>query len=214
MTKHLGYAAWRTYTGAPIAVRAFLLARLAAVPVDTIARQFDGVKGSILSVGSGHGLIERAISIENPEITVRGYELNAARVNLANATSGAVPNVELDCQDVTQLRADDIFEGALACDLFHHLSPEGQVVMAAELRDRLSLGGRLVVKDIARTPAWKHRWNFTHDRIVARQKVNCLEPEQMSTLLENNGFEIEKCERLQPMSPYPHYLIVATRLAD
>ena len=214
MSNKAAIEAWKSYKGAPIAVRGFLLARIAAVPIEPITKQFADVSGTLLSVGSGHGLVERAISIENPTLAIRGFELDVARVDLARRTQARAPKVEILCADVTKLDETDVFQAALACDLFHHLDTHGQEVMAAELARRVVPGGKLVVKDIARTPRWKHRWNSVHDRIVAGEKVNCLEPSAMTQLLERNGFRVASSTRLQPASPYPHYLVAAFRTTE
>ena len=208
------WRAWRTYRdGASLTTRAFLAARAAVLPASALVGAFSDVRGSVLSIGAGHGLAERAIALTNPHLSFSGFELDASRVTTGNATCDASIAVHLICADVRSLPDTELFDAALACDLFHHLAPEDQPAMAAELARRIRPGGRLVVKDIARTPGWKHAWNRFHDRVVAGDSASCIDPAEMAALLRRRGFLIHSTSRLHPASPYPHYLVVAERSA-
>jgi hypothetical protein len=57
-------------------------------------------------------------------------------------------------------------------------------------------------------PAWKYHWNRTHDRVVAKEWVNCRPPAEMASLFEEAGLLAERVERVdRPYGPYPQYVL-------
>ena len=207
-------AAWRSYRPLPFGERAFLAARGIIVPLRAVVEAFDGCGGTIVSIGCGHGLVERVLANHNPGVAVQGYELATARVGAAAACPVADGRVVVHEADVRALAPSATFDGALLVDLLHHLPYRDHPALLADLAKRIKPGGLLVIKEIARTPRLKHLWNATHDRLVAgEERVHCHEPEELARLLTKQGLTIDKIERLHPWSPYPHYLVVATRPA-
>jgi cyclopropane fatty-acyl-phospholipid synthase-like methyltransferase len=205
-------AAWRSYRGAPLSTRAFLGARLAVVPLGAMDGELHELKGRVLSLGCGHGIVERYLAELNPDVTVDGYELDGARVHLAAETGAAAPRVTVSCADVTQLSDLETHDGALAVDVLHHVAPEAHVDIARALHRCLRPGGTLLVKDIDTHPRWKHRWNEMHDRLVAGpDTIHCRSAEDMAAVVASAGFDVVEIRRLHRYGPYPHYLVHARR---
>lgn len=205
-------SAWRSYRGAGAATRAFLAARLAVIPLGAIDSELRGLKGHVLSLGCGHGVVERYLAALNPDVVVDGYELDRARVDAAARTASAAPRVSVACADVTQLPALATHDGAMAIDVLHHVAPDAHVEIARALHRCLRPGGTLLVKDIDVRPAWKHRWNQVHDRLVAGpEPIHCRSAGDMAEVLRSAGFEIVAVRRLHRFGPYPHYLVNARR---
>jgi hypothetical protein len=94
----------------------------------------------------------------------------------------------------------------------HHIPFEQQGGVLAAVARSLREGGICLVKDIATTPAWKHRVNALHDRIVAREETYCRDPAEMAALAGSQGLELREARRLAPRSPYPHYLLRLVRV--
>lgn len=204
------YRSWSSYTGASPATRAFLLARLANAPLGALEPELQLLRGRVLSLGAGYGLIERYLVQRNPHVTVEGVELDARRVDVAGAAP--VPRVSVTRADVRALAGEGAFAGALAMDVLHHIPFDEHAPIAAAMRARLEPGGILLIKDIAATPRWKYAWNRTHDRLVAGpDPISCRDPDEMAALLERTGLDVEAVRRVSPASPYPHYLIRARR---
>lgn len=205
-------AAWRSYRGAPLATRAFLGARLAVVPLGAIDVELRELKGRVLSLGCGHGIVERYLAELNPDVTVDGFELDAERVEAAGRTAAAAPRVRVVCADVTQLPALETHDAALAVDVLHHIAPDAHHDIARALYRCLRPGGTLLVKDIDTRPRWKHRWNELHDRVVAGpDPVHCRSADDMAAVVERAGFDVVDVRRLHRFGPYPHYLVHARR---
>src|SRR3954449_6515688 len=75
--------AWRSYRGAGAVTRAFLGARLMVLPLKALAEEFERFHGRVLGVGSGHGIVARYLAELNPDVTVEGIDVDAARVAVA-----------------------------------------------------------------------------------------------------------------------------------
>jgi cyclopropane fatty-acyl-phospholipid synthase-like methyltransferase len=206
--------AWSSYSGAPPATRAFLLARLAILPLGSLDPELRALRGRVLSVGAGHGLLERYLAEINAGVTVDGLELDEDRVRVANATAGRAPRVRIRAADVRTLDGAADVDAVLAVDVLHHLDAGAQAELLDAAAERLTPGGVLLVKDIARTPRWRWAVNRLHDRIVAGpDPITCREPEEMAALAARAGLQVEDVRRLPHPSPYPHYLVRARRNA-
>jgi cyclopropane fatty-acyl-phospholipid synthase-like methyltransferase len=195
-----------------VATRAFLLGRIAILPLGALDADLRGLRGRVLSVGAGHGLLERYLAEINPAVAVVALELEEDRVRVAEATAELAPRVRMRAADVRTLEGPADVDAVLAVDLMHHLDLSAQVALLRAVANRLVDGGVLLVKDIARTPRWRWAVNRLHDRIVAGPgPINCLEPEDMATLIAGAGLTVEDVRRLSHPSPYPHYLVRARR---
>lgn len=198
-------AAWRSYAGAPLGVRAFVGARLLLLPLSQIDAELRALRGQVLSLGAGYGAVERYLAERNPGVDVEGVELDAGRVAVAN--EHPAPRVTLRAGDALEPGTGP-YDSALAVDLVHHVAAErhGDVLLA--VASLLRPGGTFLVKDIARTPRWQHDWNRLHDRIVAgSEPIHCREPQDLAELALRNGFASARWRRVGRFDPYPHYLV-------
>jgi len=205
-------AAWRSYGGAPLGVRAFVGARLLLLPLSQMEPQLRALHGRVLSLGAGYGAVERYVAALNQDVMVEGVELDPERVAVAEATPA--PRVALRAGDVLEVSGDGQYDSALAVDLFHHVPAERHRDVIAAVATALRPGGLFVVKDIARTPHWQHEWNRMHDRLVAGPgPIHCREPDEMAELGLASGFATARWRRVGRCDPYPHY-VVELRLAS
>jgi len=208
------FRAWRTYRGTGVRTRAFLAARLAVLPLRPLAREYAEFEGHVLGIGSGHGLLARWLAELNPRVTVDGYDVDARRIAVAQATEDRSPRVRIHMADVRRLDANAEFDAASAVDVIHHIAPADRPAVARALADAVRPGGILLVKDVAATPRWKQRVNRLHDRIVSGERTWAMDPAAMARLFADAGFEIERLDRVSPLSPYPHFILRARRVPD
>jgi 2-polyprenyl-3-methyl-5-hydroxy-6-metoxy-1,4-benzoquinol methylase len=190
----------------------FLAARTAVLPWRALGDVGRIASGRLMSVGCGHGLVERYLAEVNPDLTVLGYELNLKRVEVAAATAEPESRVRVEALDVRTLPPGDRFDTVFCCDVLHHLDLPAQAALLECLAGRLEVGGTLVIKDIASKPGWKRRWNAVHDRIVSGDRVICRDPEEMAGVLASLGLDVGAVKRVSRWQPYPHYLVVAQRI--
>lgn len=200
--------AWASFRGSGLTTLAFLAARLAIVPLGALDRELRSLSGRVLSLGSGHGIIERYLAEINADARVEGFELDERRVAAAAATRGRAPRVEILHADVTRMHDPGTYDAALAVDVFHHIRPEAHVEVAAALAASVRPGGTVLVKDMDVAPRWKYRWNAFHDRVVARETIYCRSPEEMADLFRSAGMRVADLRRVdRRLSPYPQYLV-------
>jgi cyclopropane fatty-acyl-phospholipid synthase-like methyltransferase len=202
-------AAARSFRGAPLPVRAFVVARLLNAPLGGLVEAFAETRGRVFSVGCGYGIVERFLAEANPSVAIEGIELDRQRVQQANAVPH--PRVAISTGDVRDVALDRVYNAILAIDVFHHIPSEDHGALLKSAKLLLRPGGRLLLKDIATAPAWKHRWNAMHDRLVAGSfQTFCRSPRDMVSLAQAAGFSDTRFRRLQRLSPYPHYLLAAS----
>lgn len=200
--------AWSSFRGSGPTTLGFLAARLAIVPLGALDGELRDLSGRVLSLGCGHGVAERYLAEVNPDVHIDGFELDDKRVVAAGRSQHRAPRVTIHCADVTRLEEQGGYDGALAIDVMHHIEPTAHAGVATALARSLRPGGVALVKDMALTPRWKYRWNRFHDRVVAGERVHCLEPDDMAALFESAGLQTSRVERVDRAgSPYPQYLV-------
>jgi 2-polyprenyl-3-methyl-5-hydroxy-6-metoxy-1,4-benzoquinol methylase len=202
--------ACRSFAGAGLGARAWAAARMANAPLGDLDSDLLRMRGRILSVGCGFGVVERYVAIRNPEVEIVGYELEHDRVVAADATQAAAPRVTIHEADVTRLGDVGAFDAAIAMDVFHHIEAPGQARLAEALARLVRPGGEVLVKDIATTPGWQHSFNALHDRLAVGERTHCRSPRGMSATLAGAGLRVEGWRRVGRLSPYPHYVVRAT----
>jgi 2-polyprenyl-3-methyl-5-hydroxy-6-metoxy-1,4-benzoquinol methylase len=206
------WRAWRSYRGADAATRAFLAARIAVAPLGPMGPELRSLRGRVLSVGCGHGIVERYLAEVNPEVQMDGIELDEERVRVAQATEEASPRVRVRVADVTRLDIEEPYDAALAVDVLHHVPFEHHASIARALLHILEPGGLLLVKDISTTPRPQYLWNRLHDLLVTGPGPSwCRSPGELARLLEEAGMKVESWRRMRRIQLYPHYLVVARR---
>ena len=207
------WRAWHSFCGVEPRVRAFLFARLLVAGLGPLEPFFRQLHGRILSLGAGHGLVDRYLSEINDTVTIEGIDRDERRVGRATATAARYPRVRIRLGDVTSLDGASEYDGALAIDVIHHIPRDRHARVASALIDALRPGGLLLVKDMAATPRRQYLWNRFHDRIVVgRVPIWCYAPEGMAEMLRAAGFEIVEVRRLaRPWGLYPHYAVLARR---
>jgi 2-polyprenyl-3-methyl-5-hydroxy-6-metoxy-1,4-benzoquinol methylase len=207
--------AWRSFAGAGAPARAFLAARLAVVPLTALRDAVRDVDGEVLSLGAGHGVVERALAELRPDLRFEGVELDEQRVALAARTQGRAPRVRIQRADVREVADVAGYDAALAVDVLHHVPEEDHGSLLVALAAALRPGGSLIIKDIGRTPLWRWAVNRVHDRIVSGPgPIRCRNPDEWAELCELAGLEVAHAERVRHPSPYPHVLVVARKPAS
>jgi SAM-dependent methyltransferase len=198
---------WRTHRGTGGIARLRALGRLVLVPLDALSEQLAETAGPILSLGAGDGIVERCLLRANPRLAFECSDVDPVRVAQANAAS-ADSGLRFVVADATAFRAERPYAAAMAVDLLHHIPAPLQPQVLATLAGAVRPGGLIVIKDVGRTPRWKHRWNQVHDRLVSGDRVHCVEPEEVAAGLCAAGAEVTTVRRITG-SPYASYLVAA-----
>lgn len=202
----LGLRVLQRYRGSGLKTRGFLRARWAWTPYEQIAAILPS-SGTILDLGSGHGLLSLTMALSKPERFICGIDHDARRVEMSQQAANALPNAQFVVGDMLKAVAKQRLVGSLAgivvMDAMHYLSFEDQETFLQNAIAALRPGGVLLVRDID-AGAGKTFWiNRLFERMMVGLGFTCADRlhfrnrEEWHDLFVRNGFEAssEPCSR-------------------
>jgi 2-polyprenyl-3-methyl-5-hydroxy-6-metoxy-1,4-benzoquinol methylase len=177
-------------------------------------------EGRILEVGCGYGVFSLHLALAAKGREVHGIDVDVRKIVHGQraarraAVRGAHAELRLEPPgDVPEGPWDAI----VIVDVLYLLDAEAQAGLLRSCAEQLSLGGALVVKEMATTPRWKARWNWAQEtlavkglQITAGEQLTFVEPEAMGEWMEGDGLVVRH-EALDRRYPHPHHLIVGTK---
>ncbi|HET7875456.1 MAG TPA: class I SAM-dependent methyltransferase [Methylomirabilota bacterium] len=171
-------------------------------------------RGRVLDLGCGFGLFSLYFASVRPGLAIEGLDLNARRIAIARRAAArlGLGNVRYEVGDVRDFRGGAAYDAAYMLDIVHHIPEETVRPLLEQVAKTLPAGGRLVIKDVDREPAYK-RW-FTHalDKIMdPGAPVRYWGGGELGALLEEVGFRVYR-HLMVDLLPYPHILYVCERL--
>ena len=206
--------AWASFAGLEVTTRAFLLARMAVAPLGALEAEWRALRGRVLSLGCGYGVVDRYVAELNPAVTIDGVERDRHRVCEAFRTQARAPRVRVHEGDVRTFVPPSGYDAALAVDLLHHVPFRDHAQIAASVHRALRPGGVVLVKEMAPEPRPQYLVNRLHDRVVSGpEPIACRSPDDMAALLQDAGFVVDDVRRVRRADPYPQYLVHARRPA-
>jgi cyclopropane fatty-acyl-phospholipid synthase-like methyltransferase len=175
--------------------------------------QYLPARGRVLDVGCGFGLFSLYYASVCPGLQIAGLDRNARRIAMARAAARrlGLANVRYEVGDARDFRGGTLFDAAYMLDIVHHVPEEAVRPLLEQLAKVLPPGGRLLIKDVERRPAWK-RW-FTHalDKVMdPASPVRYWSGEELQALAEDVGFRVYR-HLMVDFLPYPHVLYVCER---
>jgi 2-polyprenyl-3-methyl-5-hydroxy-6-metoxy-1,4-benzoquinol methylase len=169
--------------------------------------------GQVLDVGCGFGLFALHFAIQNPGLRIRGFDLSERRVAMARRAAErlGVANVRFDVADAARFQFDSAISAAYMLDLVHHIPEPSVAPLIQTIAMNMGPGGRLLVKDIEPSPAYKLGFTWALDKLMdVTAPVRYWAPEEIQPLIERAGFVVHR-HRMIDYLPYPHILYVSTR---
>jgi 2-polyprenyl-3-methyl-5-hydroxy-6-metoxy-1,4-benzoquinol methylase len=176
--------------------------------------QYMPARGRVLDVGCGFGLFSLYYASSCPNLVISGLDKNERRIAMAQRAAArlGLTNVDYEVGDVRNFSGHELVSAAYMLDILHHIPEETVRPLLEQLAKILPPGGRLVVKDVERRPAYK-RW-FTHalDWLMdPKSRVRYWGAEELQFLLEDIGFCVYR-HLMVDFLPYPHVLYICERL--
>lgn len=155
----------KLYSASPWQVRLFIRIRLMLSDLFFIERQVP-MQGQILDVGCGHGLFSNLLAIASPARQVLGFDIDIAKIPIAQATIGARSNIRFIVGDAHALPPGQ-YDAISIIDVLYQLEPAKQQTVLDHCAQALKPGGLLVWKTHSRKPQWKYAFTCQQERIGA-----------------------------------------------
>jgi cyclopropane fatty-acyl-phospholipid synthase-like methyltransferase len=170
-------------------------------------------RGRVLDLGCGFGLFSLYYASVYPGLRMEGLDRNPRRIAMAQAAARrlGLGNVRYEAGDVMDFRGGEAFDAAYMLDIVHHIPEEAVRPLLEQVAKILPAGGRLLIKDVDRRPAYK-RW-FTHvlDKVMdPGTPVRYWDGEELAGLLRDVGFNVRR-HLMVDILPYPHILYICER---
>jgi len=174
-------------------------------------------EGVVLDIGSGIGMFAMYFAHQHPRLTIRGFDLNEARVALSQR---AAARLKLENVHFKSGRAEDYrAESGTGCqaiyilDVMHHMPPETVPGLIEALFETLEPGGRLIVKEVDTKPTYKRLFTHALDLMMDRKHPpHYRSNEEMRALLASAGFKVYQHAMIDIL-PYPHVIYVCEKPA-
>ena len=172
--------------------------------------------GVVLDVGCGFGLFALYFAASRPGVEIVGFDLSERRVHMARAAAAklGIGNARFHIGDAATFRLDYPVAAAYMLDLVHHIPAPAVAGLLSSIARQLPPGGRLVIKDIEPSPAFKLAFTWLLDKVMDyRAPVRYWAPDEIEPLLASLQFVVER-RRLPDYLPYPHVMYVGTKVAS
>jgi SAM-dependent methyltransferase len=170
-------------------------------------------RGRALDLGCGFGLFSLYYATIYPGLRLEGLDRNSRRIAMARAAARrlGLGNVRYEVGDVMDFRAGEAFDAAYMLDIVHHI-PEASVrPLLEQVAKILPPGGRLLIKDVDRRPAYKRWFTFALDKLMdPGTPVRYWDASELADLLRAVGFNVHR-HLMVDILPYPHILYVCER---
>ena len=133
---------------------------------------------TVLDIGCGAGLFLGLLAMLGRRIHGVGVDSSPQAIRCAQRMSHQVNQRELGSHLQFQILPsgqalpDGPFDVVTVIDVVHHVPRTDQERFLFSAIDRLAPGGRLVYKDMASGPWWRHAAARLHDLVIARQWIH------------------------------------------
>ena len=226
MSDVAGAAVRRAYRDAPLTVRAHVAGRWWTCPFAPIAEALTDAP-RVLDVGCGHGVFPLYLATRHANSEIVGIDIDAQKLTVARAAAlaagldGRVHFEEVGAgytpMDTSPIRPAGGWDGISVVDVLSLMGPELAMRILHDAAQALAPGGRLVVKEIDTTPAWKHRISAAQEvlatrvlRITQGDHNEQIASSTVAAELESVGLDVTTI-RLDRGRIHPDYLVVGTR---
>jgi len=230
-----GRAALAAYARQSAAVRLHAWVRWFSAPFPSIAAALPET-GRVLEIGCGQGLFSVYAALDGPARAVRGVDIDQRKIMVARTVGERVgADLDFDAAPSGRVPAGP-WDAIVMVDVLYLLPAEEQRRLLCLAADELAPGGRLVIKEMSRTPAWKAAWNTAQETVAVsvlgitarastpageradffrgrgRARFEFVAPDVMAGWLSQQGL-ITSHRRLDRGRIHPHHLLVGDRLA-
>jgi predicted exporter/SAM-dependent methyltransferase len=153
------------------------------------------VRGRILDLGCGYGIVAHWLTLFAPERTVSGVDFDTDKIRVAQATARVNARVAFERRDLLDWAEYPVCDCVLLCDVLHYFPRELKAEVLRKAFQALRPGGSLVLRDACSDKsrlhpivAWLEKWAV---RLGQNKTAHGLHFESAAAylgLLEDAGF--------------------------
>ena len=196
-------------------VRAYCVVRFIIININMLHLLSFWMRGRVrvLEIGCGFGLFGCYFASRNPLLRYHGIDLDAGRIAMANRAVRhlKLDNISFEAGDAGgELRVEDQYDVVIMMDLVHHIPDDAKQRLFATVQSRLKPGGRIVIKDIERKPAFKLLFTWVLDVLMTKGFDMWYWDEPRFRGAVDPSFQMESY-RIPHWLPYPHVLYVFSK---
>ena len=204
------------YSDQSLGVRIHTFLRSWSAPLDVVANALP-LRGTLLDVGCGHGLISNEAALRSPQLRVLGIDISHAKIEAARKSARARSNVEFRTAPLEDI-AEAGFDAVSVIDVLYLVPKAAWTSFLGTCFQKLSPGGTIVVKEIGTTPRWKFERLRIQEylstrvlRITKGESMHFESGEELKRRLENAGFEAVAVEKLDRGYASPHLMVTGRK---
>jgi len=202
MKKQLKNRLLDLYNDTGIIPKVFLRLRLLLAPFFDFGQKIEERQGLVYDLGCGIGILANLLSLSYPGIRVIGID-NSDRISVAKMTrKNKVNFLKADILDFDYAKADAF----VMMDILHHLPFDDQSHLLKKIFDALAPGGKLYILDIDVKPILKF-WASRFVDCIQCAKTYHRRTDEIISMLEINGYVVEKSEHMHKKRPVSHVFI-------
>ncbi|OFX69152.1 MAG: hypothetical protein A2X12_07100 [Bacteroidetes bacterium GWE2_29_8] len=180
-------------------------------PFDELLNEIE-INSSLFDIGCGSGQFLSIVAKFKSSKALGGVEIDSELVNNAlKLLEQYAPISKIEQYDGVNLPTYiENYKYITLIDVIHHVNKEKQNDFIAEIYNKMSLGSRLILKDINADSFFV--WgNKIHDLILSKEIGKELSLKAMIDILKAQGFKIVKISQKR-LYWYPHYTIVCDKI--
>lgn len=205
------YLTWKHYKTPKFGAKIYNILRLSIFPLDWFSSITKELKGEVLCLGCGYGILETLLAIMNPKIRFIASDFDVERIEIAKKATRDIKNIKFEVADATAFRGKKQYQSILMIDLLHHLPFGEQEILLDKLWRSLKPNGIVVIKDVDTKPAFGYHWNMLHDRLMAGLPLVYHPSSHYIDYLKSKVAQVAINRPKLFLSPYNHYCLIAKK---